>query len=124
MSKLNFYYGAMASGKSLECIRVIHNYRERGFNPLILKPAVDDRSTTIQSRAGAEVDCIPLKRDEQIFHKMLEHRETDEIVIIDEAQFLTKRQVQELRVLSILQDVIVICFGLKVDYRGYFFEGS
>lgn len=120
MSKLNFYYGAMMAGKSMECIKVVYNYREQGLEPLILKPSVDTRNTLIESRTGSSVKCINLGLN--ILPSSILMKNHD-VVIVDESQFLTKQQVDDLREIAI-DGTPVICFGLKVNFLGELFEGS
>ncbi len=122
MAKLYFRYGAMGSSKTANAIMVWYNYKERGQNALLSKPAVDTRDGvhTIRSRSGLETECV-------LFHeidwdKVRAH--VYDCVIIDEAQFLSPEQVDLL--IPIVDDyrVPVICYGLRTDFRGEFFPGS
>ncbi len=122
MAKLYFRYGAMSSSKTANAIMVKYNYGEQGQQALLVKPAVDMRDGvhTIRSRSGLSDECM-------LFHEMdLEavKRGAYDCLIIDEAQFLTKEQVELLTELVDDYNVPIICYGLRADFRGNFFEGS
>ncbi len=122
MAKLYFRYGAMSSSKTANAIMVKYNYGEQGQRALLVKPAVDMRDGvhTIRSRSGLSDECV-------LFHEMdLEavKRGEYDCLIVDEAQFLTKEQVELLTQLVDDYNVPVICYGLRADFRGNFFEGS
>lgn len=122
MSKLYFKYGCMNSSKSANLLMIRHNYEEQGFNVLLLKPSIDDREGTsiIKSRIGIEAECImvtPLDSIKDIFQK-----HPSDIIMVDEAQFLTKGQVDELYDISFKNNVL--CFGLLTDFQQNLFEGS
>lgn len=122
MAKLYFRYGAMSSSKTANAIMVKYNYGEQGQRALLVKPGVDTRDGlhSIRSRSGLEDTCI-------LFHEMdLEalKRGDYDCLIVDEAQFLTKAQVELLTELVDNYNLPVICYGLRADFRGNFFEGS
>lgn len=122
MAKLYFRYGAMSSSKTANAIMVKYNYSEQGQRALLVKPAVDMRDGvhTIRSRSGLSDECV-------LFHEMdLEavKRGAYDCLIVDEAQFLSKEQVELLTELVDDYNVPVICYGLRADFRGNFFEGS
>ena len=124
MAKLIFRYGAMNSGKSSLLQQVAFNYEEKGMKVLLLKPSVDDKGgSRVVSRIGLEreVDYIMSKEFD-----VLDTLYPCEVncIIIDEAQFLTRKQVEDLRVLVTLCDVPVICYGLRTDFKGEGFEGG
>ena len=122
MAKLYFRYGAMSSSKTAQAIMVKYNYGERGQKALLAKPAVDTRDgvRTIRSRCGLTDECV-------LFDELplddIKKGEYD-CVIVDEAQFLSKAQVMQLVELVDKYNVPVICYGLRTDFRGEFFEGS
>ena len=122
MAKLYFRYGAMGSSKTANAIMVWYNYKERGQNALLIKPAVDTRDGlhTIESRSGLRSECTIF--DDIDWDAVRMHRY--DCLIIDEAQFLSVEQVDML--LPIVDDygVPVICYGLKTDFQGNFFPGS
>lgn len=123
MSKIYFRYGAMGASKTANCIMVAYNYMERGQNVLIFKSNLDTRSGSLilKSRAKLEIHCVDI--DEKF-----DFREADlsniHCVLIDEAQFLTNRQVVQLTEVADKMRIPVICYGLRTDFRGEFFEGS
>ena len=122
MAKLYFRYGAMGSSKTANALMVRYNYWERGQNALLLKPAIDvrDGQTRILSRCGLEAECT-LMQDLDL--ERVGRGEYD-CLIVDEAQFLTKAEVELLAKIVDEYDVPVICYGLKTDFQGNFFEGS
>ncbi|NCB31080.1 MAG: thymidine kinase [Clostridia bacterium] len=122
MAKLYFRYGAMSSSKTANAIMVKYNYSEQGQKALLVKPAVDMRDGlhTIYSRSGLSDTCV-------LFDEMdldaVKNKQYD-CIIVDEAQFLTKEQVTLLTELVDDYNVPVICYGLRADFCGNFFEGS
>jgi len=122
MPKLYFRYGTMGSSKTANLLMVAHNYTQNhGKRILVVKPSVDKRSgDDIKSRAIKD----PLRAD------LILHPEDDlkintsgySVILVDEAQFLSKTNVDGLRDLS--RHISVICYGLRTDYRTNFFEGS
>ncbi len=122
MAKLYFRYGAMGSSKSANAIMVWYNYHERGKNALLLKPAVDTRDGkyTIESRCGLRAECQLV---DELDLDRIRAQEYD-CLIIDEAQFLSKQQVELLCRIVDECNVPVICYGLRTDFQGNFFPGS
>ena len=122
MAKLYFRYGAMGSSKTANAIMVWYNYHERGQNALLLKPAVDTRDGkfTIRSRSGLQAECTLF--DTLDLDKVRAH--AYDCLIVDEAQFLTKAQVELLVRIVDEYQVPVICYGLRTDFQGNFFPGS
>ena len=120
MAKLYFRYGAMGSSKTANAIMVHYNYEERGKKALMFKPMLDKRdgAKLVASRAGLTCAC-------DFIENIGDYNVTDyACVIVDEAQFLTKAQVENL--VHIVDDlnVPVVAYGLRTDFRGEFFEGS
>ncbi len=112
----------MGSSKTANAIMVWYNYKERGQNALLVKPAVDTRngSHVIWSRSGLEADCI-------LFHEIdwaAVHAHVYDCLIIDEAQFLTPDEVEILTHVVDDDNIPVICYGLRTDFQGNFFPGS
>ena len=120
MAKLYYRYGAMGSSKTANAIMVRHNYLERGQRVLMLKPKVDQRdgARMVSSRSGLSCEC-DFMEDLALFTV----RDFD-CVIVDEAQFLTKEQVEALVHIVDEDNVPVIAYGLRCDFQGNFFEGS
>jgi len=128
MAKLYFHYSTMNAGKSTVLLQASHNYVERGMQTLLLTAAVDDRDGAgrIASRIGIGTPAETFGPDDDLFAR-LEARLTAgpcACVFLDEAQFLTPAQVWQLpRAVDDLK-VPVMCYGLRVDFRGELFPGS
>jgi thymidine kinase len=114
----------MGSAKTLNLLAVAHNYRAQGKRVLLLKPKLDDRfgARDVASRAGlrAEADVLLDENSE------LDPRTFDGIdcVLVDEAQFLSPRVIEQLRTLTKTHNLPVICYGLRTDFRTKLFPGS
>ena len=123
MAKLYFKYGAMGSSKSAQALMVKFNYEEKGTKVALMKPATDTRDgfDICSSRIGLSGKCIVINDDMDLkaWFKTVDY----EVIIIDEAQFLTKQQVNELKDIA-CKHVPVLCFGLKTDFLTNMFEGS
>ena len=120
MAKLYFRYGAMGSSKTANAIMVQYNYTERGQKVLMVKPKLDNRdgARTVLSRCGLKTECVFVEEMDDVDVKQYD------CVIVDEAQFLTKEQVRALVRIVDEYNVPVICYGLRTDFQGNFFEGS
>jgi thymidine kinase len=120
MAKLYFRYGAMGSSKTANAIMVSHNYRERGQKALLLKPMLETRDgdARVHSRSGLCAPCAYMEDLDEV------DLSAYDCLIVDEAQFLKKAQVEKL--VRIVDDlgIPVICYGLRADFRGNLFEGS
>ena len=126
MSKLYFRYGAMNSGKTTLLLQVAHNYEERGMKVVILKPGIDTKGDNkIVTRIGLtrEVDHV-VKSDERIIDYLSKLPDDVVCILIDEAQFLTRDQVDELFMFTKLKNKPVICYGLRSDFKTMAFQGS
>jgi thymidine kinase len=129
MSKLIFFYSSMGAGKSLDLLRINHNYMDIGMNPILLKPSMDTRwgKDKITSRIGISHECISFDSNEDIHSivmKQVEDYKEHGCVLVDEAQFLTKNQVWQLCDIVDWLDISVLCFGLRTDSNGNLFTGS
>lgn len=120
MAKLYFRYGAMGSSKTANAIMVQYNYHERGQRALLLKPRLETRDgeRTVRSRSGLSAPCEYVEELEQIDVSAYD------CLIVDEAQFLTRAQVEQLVRIADEQDIPVIAYGLRADFQGNLFEGS
>lgn len=125
MAKLYFRYGAMNCGKSTALLQVAHNYEERGMQVLVIKPKIDTKGDSkIVSRLGVErkVDVLLSSTD-----SVLPYVNTnDEVsaILVDEAQFLAPKQVDELYCISKEYEIPVLCYGLRTDFLMKGFTGS
>lgn len=125
MAKLYFKYGAMGSSKSAQALITKFNYEERGMKVWLLKPATDNRDgmEIIKSRIGLEAVADALKDTDSIlerFHKL----EQIDVIIVDECQFFTAGQIDELRYIVDNYNIPVLCFGLRTDFMTKLFPGS
>ena len=124
MSKLYFRFGAMNCGKTTALLQVAHNYEEKGMKVIVIKSSIDKKGNkNIVSRLGIdrEVDLL-IKPTEKILKKI----NTDGIscILVDEVQFMKKKQIKELWAITKLKNIPVICYGLKTNFKGELFEGT
>lgn len=128
MAKLYFYYSSMNAGKSTTLLQSSFNYRERGMATMLWTAALDDRygAGQITSRIGLEADAHVFDPDTDMHQAILAEHARGPIacVLIDEAQFLTAAQVLEIARICDENDIPVLCYGLRTDFRGALFEGS
>jgi len=124
MAKLYFRYGAMGSSKTLNLLAVAHTYRQQGKEVLLLKPSLDLRfgASSIRSRAGLEKTADVLLDADSDVTKL--NFEGISCLLVDEAQFLLPSQVEQLRRVTLDNDLPVICYGLRTDFRSRLFPGS
>ena len=126
MAKLNFKYSTMNAGKTLDLIRTVHNYDENGYKVLVLKPKIDTKGEDyIVSRVGVsrKVDYL-IDKEDSIVDLIKEDLCDTKSIFVDEAQFLTKEQIDELFLISKVFDKDVICYGLRLNFKMDAFEGS
>ncbi len=124
MAKLYFRYGAMNSGKTTSLIQVAYNYEENKMKAIIVKPAIATRGNEkIVSRIGAErkVDIL-LDTSTNIYDEIKKSKV--DCVLVDEAQFLTKEQVDQLFMVAVELNIPVICYGIRTDFISEGFEGA
>ncbi|WP_295729765.1 thymidine kinase [uncultured Limosilactobacillus sp.] len=128
MAQLFFKYGAMNSGKSIDILKVAHNYEEQGKPVELLTSGVDTRAGrgVIASRIGLKRQVTPVMKDTDLVALVKEKLTRQKIycVLIDEAQFLTKQHVLQLTKIVDDLNIPVMAFGLKNDFRNELFEGS
>lgn len=129
MAKLYFYYSAMNAGKTTTLLQSEYNYRERGMETLLFTPGFDTREAYgfIASRIGLKREAIPFDYEFDFFENVRNHQEKDDklkCVLVDEAHFLTKRQVKQLCEIVDRLDIPVLSYGLRSDFKGEPFEGS
>ena len=126
MAQLFFHYGAMNSGKSIEILKVAHNYEEQDKQVVLMTSGIDPRSGVggISSRIGLRRDAFPIFDDTDIYAVIKQAETNPACVLIDEAQFLKKHHVLELAKVVDELGIPVMTFGLKNDFRNELFEGS
>lgn len=134
MAKLYFRYGAMNSGKSTALLQAAYNYEERGQRVMLAKPMVDTKGDrTIVSRLGVarEVDAViePTTNvvdlvDREVQRVLKEDGQPIACVLVDESQFLSPRQVEDLLVVAIRRGLPVLAYGIRTDFQTVAFPGS
>ncbi len=125
MAKLYFHYSTMNAGKSTLLLQAAHNYRERGMRTLLLTAALDDRAGpgVIASRIGISEPATSFAPDTDLF-ALIAAAGPQACVFVDEAQFLTRTQAWQLARVADDLSLPVMCYGLRVDFRGNLFPGS
>ena len=128
MAKLYFYYASMNAGKSTMLLQADFNYRERGMNTMLFTAAIDDRFAygIIASRIGLSQPATPFHATTDLEACALDrHGKTPlACILVDEAQFLTPEQVDQLARLADRHRIPVLCYGLRTDFKGQLFPGS
>ncbi len=128
--KLYFRYGTMGSAKTALLLTTAYNFEERGMSYLCFKPSIDTREkkNVIRSRIGIERECLWIFRETDLFAQIKDLGETTgvrpEWILVDEAQFLTAEQVDQLALIVDTYGINVICYGLRTDFKTHLFEGS
>jgi len=128
MAKLYFNYSSMNAGKSTALLQANHNYLERGMKTKMFTFSGDNRyeENKIVSRIGISADANSFSEATDLFQNLIEDKELKKIkcVLIDEAQFLKKKQVAQLGRIVDELDIAVLAFGIRTDFQGELFEGS
>jgi thymidine kinase len=128
MAKLYFNYSSMNAGKSTALLQANHNYLERGMKTKMFTFSGDNRyeENKIVSRIGISADANSFAEETDLFQNLVEDKELNKIkcVLIDEAQFLKKKQVAQLGRIVDELDIAVLAFGIRTDFQGELFEGS
>lgn len=136
MAKLYFRYGAMGSSKSANALMTRFNYKERGCEVLLIKPAIDTRdyeideygvkTAIVHSRIGLSAPVDVVSTNDSILELLRKRQEDGEInvIIVDECQFLSPEQVEELADIAAYNDIPCMCFGLRTDFQTKMFPGS
>ena len=125
MAKLYFKFGAMGSSKSAQALITKFNYEELGMSVWLIKPSVDTRdgADVVRSRIGLEARAQIITPEQNITDEYRKAGKHD-VIIADEAQFFTPAQIEQLRDLVDDEDLPVLCFGLRTDFRTHMFPGS
>ena len=128
--KLYFRYGTMGSAKTALLLTNAYNFEERGIAYLCYKPVIDtrDEKNVIRSRIGIERECRWIYPDTNIFEELVNLQESGELlpdwILVDEAQFLSAAQVDQLARIVDNFGCNIICYGLRTDFKTNLFEGS
>ena len=126
MAKLYFKYGAMGSSKTAQALITKYNYEENDLNVWLIKPSADTRdgATTVRSRIGLEAECEVITPQMDIHQLFCANRKNSDVIIVDECQFMTMAQIEQLRAIVDEFNVPVLCFGLRTDFQTKLFPGS
>ena len=125
MAKLLFKYGCMNAGKSMLLLAQAYNFEERGIPYAIYKSSIDTRDKgVIHSRPLGDKECATIAPDESFFDKYDWYYTNIKWLLIDEAQFLTEDQVDQLGDIVDFCGINVICYGLRTDFKTHLFPGS
>ena len=128
MAKLYFRYGAMNSGKTLDIIKTHYNYAELGINTMLIKSKVDSKGdTSIVSRNGSKLTVDYLVEKEDFLLELLLVdiiKKNIKCIFVDEVQFMTPSQIDELGVIVDRLQVTVMCYGLRTDFQTTLFPAS
>lgn len=128
LAQLFFKYGAMNSGKSIEILKVAHNYEEQNKKVMLFTSAIDNRDEVgyVSSRIGVRREAIPVFDDTNIYQMVKASHLEEEVycVLIDESQFLSKEHIIALTKVVDELGIPVMAFGLKNDFLNELFEGS
>ena len=128
MSRLYFNYGTMGSSKSAQALMCKFNYEHKGMKVMLVKPALDTRGDVdtpkVRSRIGLVADCLTIAPEQSFIDMFNDFKAKNgcDCVIVDEAQFCTTEQVNQLKELT--RYVPVLCYGLLTDFKSKLFEGS
>lgn len=125
MAKLYFKYGAMGSSKTANALITKFNYEERDMKVWLIKPSIDNRdgATVIRSRIGLSAEAQVITTDMNVYDEFQKHKENN-VIIVDECQFLTPTQIDQLREIVNDAGIPVLCFGLRTDFMTKAFPGS
>lgn len=126
MAKLYFRYGTMGSGKSIDLLKVAYNYEERNQKCLLMVPSTDTRygMGKVTTRIGLQRDAVICYSNTNVYDYIFNLETKPDCVIVDECNFLTKKQVNELSDVVDYLNIPVICYGLRADFKCELFEGS
>ena len=127
MAKLYFKYGAMGSSKTAQALITKYNYEENDMRVWLIKPSIDTRdgAATIRSRIGLEANCLVITPEMDVYRTFCEQvQDGCDVTIVDECQFLTEAQIDQLRAIVDDFQIPVLCFGLRTDFQTHLFPGS
>ena len=127
MAKLYFKYGAMGSSKTAQALITKYNYEENDMSVWLIKPSADTRdgADVLRSRIGLQANVEVMTPEMDIFDRFTQtQKDKCDVVIVDECQFMTPTQVDQLRAIVNEYEVPVLCFGLRTDFQTKLFPGS
>ena len=131
---IRFLYGCMGSGKSLHLLATANNFQEHSIPFIIIKSSIDTRDgdDKVYSRALGDRECVSISESENIYEMITKYLEVEAFyvggglkwILVDEAQFLTEKQVDELAEISDKYGINILCYGLRTDFKTQLFPGS
>ena len=128
MAALHFIYSTMNAGKSTALLQTSHGYRERGLETMVFTSSKDDRygKSEVVSRVGLRSAAYTYDESDNIYEMVQNENEKNKLscILIDESQFLTKAQVEQLGKIVDELNITVMAFGIRTDFQGELFEGS
>ena len=127
MAKLYFKYGAMGSSKTAQALITKYNYEENDMNVWLIKPSADTRdgADILRSRIGLEATVEVIAPNVDVYARFLgRHNHKCDVIIVDECQFKTEAQIDQLRTIVDERNIPVLCFGLRTDFQTKLFPGS
>ena len=127
MAKLYFKYGAMGSSKTAQALITKYNYEENDLKVWLMKPSTDvrDGAATLRSRIGLEAEVEVVSPEADISERFSREKAGNcDVIIVDECQFLTEEQIDQLRSIVDEHNIPVMCFGLRTDFQTNLFPGS
>lgn len=134
MAKLYFKYGAMGSSKTANALMTKFNYEEKGHKVWLIKPSIDTRDdeldekgntvAKIASRIGLSATASVIDSKSNIYDILKESFNNTDVIVCDECQFLTIEHINQLKYIAEYEDIPVLCFGLRTDFRTKLFPGS
>ena len=127
MAKLYFKYGAMGSSKTAQALITKYNYEENDLKVWLIKPSADvrDGATILRSRIGLEAQVEVIAPETDVYARFLGWKSKNcDVIIVDECQFMTEKQIDQLRAIVDEHNIPVICFGLRTDFQTKLFPGS
>lgn len=125
MAKLYFKYGSMGSSKTAQALITKYNYEENGMRVWLVKPSADcrDGAIILRSRVGLESPAEVIAPETDL-RTVFDQREQTDVIIVDECQFMTAAQIDQLRDIVDSRNIPVLCFGLRTDFQSKLFDGS
>lgn len=126
MAKLYYFYGAMNSGKTTRVIQCAHNYEEQGMNVVLMKPKIDDKGDDyIVSRVGVKrkVDYL-INSNDNLYDLIDKYYKDVNLILIDEAEFMSVDQVNQLMDVVINLNIPIMCYGIRTNFLTHGFPGG
>lgn len=119
MAQLYFRYGAMGCGKTMQLLQVAFNYEERGLKVCVIKAKTDTKNgNKLLTRIGPERETnFTFSKRDNIYERISKNYRNVDCILVDEAQFLTPKQVDQLMEIVVKLDIPVICYGLRLNFR-------